>query len=70
MKLKRKHLEQLDMCKKNQCPACGSDQVEGGETTIMPGSAKQDVNCASCDVEWCEYYTLESFSFYGKSRAQ
>lgn len=57
----------LSRCKKNICPACGSDQVEVQEVEIMAGSAAQDVSCAECPAEWREYYTMTEFSFYGQA---
>lgn len=57
---------QLERCKQNRCPKCGSDQVEGHEVEIMPGSARQDVSCADCEAEWAEFYVMNDFSFYGK----
>lgn len=59
--------KELARCKKNLCPKCGSNQIEGQEVEIMPGSARQDVSCLECDAEWAEFYTLDHFSFYEKS---
>jgi hypothetical protein len=67
MKRKSKDHDQLDLCKHNQCPACGSGDIEGQEVEIGPGTAGQDVRCFDCNAEWREYYTLKSFSFYTRS---
>lgn len=59
-----KHAEQLERCKKNLCPKCGSDQVEGREVEIIRGTARQDVSCLECEAEWAEFYTMDDFSLY------
>ena len=59
---------QFERCKQNRCPACGSDQIEGHEVEIMPGSARQDVSCLDCDSEWAEFYKMDDFSFYTNTK--
>lgn len=54
----------LNRCKRNVCPACGSNQVEGYEVDVMPGECTQGMSCHECDAEWQEHYTLSSFAYY------
>ncbi len=43
------------------CPACCSDNIEGGEWKSDAGWATQDVRCLSCNARWQDVYTLSTF---------
>jgi len=41
----------------NQCPKCGSENIEGEGVVISPGAAEQECSCCDCGAEWVDYYT-------------
>lgn len=41
----------------NECPCCGSDDLNGGSFQSDSGSAWQEVTCDNCGAEWQEVYT-------------
>lgn len=45
-----------------KCPACGSDQVEGGSIEVNAGGAYQAVSCKDCQATWNEVYKLVGYS--------
>lgn len=53
----------------NDCPACGSDNVEGQSVDIDSYGAQQEVMCSACNAVWSDDYTLtgaraiEGFTF-------
>lgn len=46
----------------NVCPACGSDDIEGGSIDVEGKIAKQEVSCNNCDAEWSDNYMLCGYS--------
>ena len=38
------------------CPACRSDEIDGGPVDINEGHAVQDVRCLSCTATWDNVY--------------
>ena len=42
----------------NRCPACGSDDIEGGDMEIDSAGAGQVVNCHACGADWVDCYVL------------
>lgn len=45
----------------NECPFCGSGEIEGQSVEVDAGSASQKVGCNSCGREWLDVYTLVGF---------
>ena len=43
-----------------ECPACGSNDIEGHSVTINEARAFQTVHCHVCDAEWMDTYALTS----------
>jgi len=41
-----------------ECPLCGSGNVEGGLVDIKGNHAYQDISCLDCEKEWTDEYTL------------
>ena len=46
-----------DKTMNNQCPKCGSENIEGEGVVISPGAAEQECSCSDCGAEWVDYYT-------------
>ena len=46
----------------DHCPACKSDEIEGGSVQVDTGSAWQSMNCNSCEATWNAVYNLVSYS--------
>jgi len=44
--------------KGNQCPVCGSSDIECGELNCDGDTAIQEVVCKDCGKEWKDVYTL------------
>jgi len=42
----------------NECPLCGSDDIEGGFVEIDNGGAWQPVSCNQCHAEWSDVYNM------------
>ena len=51
---KKDYIKKSGVC----CPACGSDEIEGGFVEIDSGHAWQPVGCNECDAEWNDIYNL------------
>jgi len=53
--------EQVDKYLKNggiRCPKCGSEEIRGSSVKREVGGAWEDVNCADCELEFRDVYTL------------
>lgn len=46
----------------NHCPACGSENLEGGHVSIHAGRAVQEVTCDDCCAEWEDNYKLVGYA--------
>lgn len=47
----------------NLCPECYSDQVVGGDVSIVGKKAFQKCICQDCEIEWEDTYTLSDVTF-------
>lgn len=56
----------LDACRQNQCPKCGSSDIEGESVEVCAGTAEQPVSCNACDSTWTERYALELVDIHGQ----
>ena len=45
-----------------RCPACNSDDIEGGPVDIVGSAALQSVHCLACGARWQDLYRLEGFT--------
>jgi hypothetical protein len=44
----------------DQCPVCGSSDIEGGERNFDSGGANHKTSCLSCNATWFACYNLVS----------
>lgn len=42
------------------CPQCGSEDIQGSMVWVVKGGALQDCFCSECEAEWQAKYTLTS----------
>lgn len=47
--------------KGNYCPACGSEDFEGQEISVVAGEATQSCYCHECGSEWMDTYILTGY---------
>ena len=45
-----------------RCPACNSDDIEGGSVDIVGSGASQAIRCLASDARWQYLYRLEGFA--------
>lgn len=48
----------------NECPRCGSSNLEGSSWDADGRFAWQEVVCCDCEHEWVDTYTLSSIRHY------
>ncbi len=54
--------------KRNQgerCPACGSEDIEGGPLDVSGNTCGQEMGCSVCNLEWIDRYTLTGITVTG-----
>lgn len=44
------------------CPACGSDQIEGGSFDVDGNTMRQEMVCMDCDAGWEDVYRRVGFN--------
>lgn len=46
----------------NNCPFCGSADIEGQAVNIVVGYASQELYCHGCNSSWEDEYSLTGFA--------
>lgn len=56
----KKDTQKIDLKNSDQCPVCGSYDIEGDHFDVAGNVAFQKVCCNECGARWSDSYRLES----------